>query len=150
MLAACFRHASRAGVARNIQFPTTDKQIMILNMTLRYINYPVYKDSKLLHHLTVHLVKKFSRDYYYLADQMKRAALSIILNIAEGAGKRSDKDFNRYLENALGSVSELGAAFDVALEEKLITDNDNHTALELIISIKNQLGGLSKKLLVGS
>lgn len=43
----------------------------------------------------------------HLVSQVKRAAYSIPMNIAEGAGKNSDKDFTRYLDISLGSAHEL-------------------------------------------
>lgn len=44
---------------------------------------------------------------YALSSQMKRSAVSIPSNIAEGSSKTSQKDFNRYLEISLGSAFEL-------------------------------------------
>lgn len=43
---------------------------------------------------------------FALTDQLKRATCSIPLNIVEGCGKNTDKDFARYLDNALGSAHE--------------------------------------------
>lgn len=44
---------------------------------------------------------------FVLRDQMYRAALSIMLNVSEGFGRRTDLDFSRFLTMARGSVSEL-------------------------------------------
>ncbi len=77
---------------------------------------------------------------------MKRAALSIVLNIAEGAGKRSDRDFRRYLQNSLGSVHELLAAYDVAVSEKLITQQEWSQIAQILLEMRNQLGGFTKRL----
>ena len=55
-----------------------------------------------------------------MRSQIQRAANSIVLNIAEGSAKYSDKDFARYLASAIGSVNELIAAFDICLELNLI------------------------------
>lgn len=49
-----------------------------------------------------------------LIDQIKRAAVSIVLNIAEGSDKNSDKDFIRYLRISLGSINEVVAALFIA------------------------------------
>ena len=44
---------------------------------------------------------------FALANQSRRSVYSIPMNIAEGCGKTSDKDFVNYLDNALGSAHEL-------------------------------------------
>lgn len=49
-----------------------------------------------------------------LIDQFKRAAMSIPLNIAEGAGKKSRSDCKRFFVIARGSAMECGAILDVA------------------------------------
>lgn len=49
-----------------------------------------------------------------VADQLKRAALSIPLNIAEGTGKSSEADRRRYYGIARGSAMECGALLDAA------------------------------------
>ncbi len=68
------------------------------------------------------------------------------LNIAEGSAKYSDKDFKRFIENALGSINESFACLDIAKDHKLIKQNEfNELQLEAE-SITKQLGGLSKKL----
>ena len=51
---------------------------------------------------------------YGLSDQMRRAAVSVVANIAEGYGKkRSTKDFRAYLDIAIGSCNEVIALLDV-------------------------------------
>jgi len=47
------------------------------------------------------------QEMYGLISQTRRAAVSIPANLAEGAAKRSQRDFQRYLDIALGSLSEL-------------------------------------------
>lgn len=44
---------------------------------------------------------------YGLIGQVRRAAVSIPTNLAEGAAKRGPRDFRRYIDNGLGSLSEL-------------------------------------------
>ena len=113
----------------------------------RFKKFKVYRDAKQLHAFVVKTIDPLWRKHSYLADQIRRASLSIVLNIAEGSGKRSDKDFNRFLENALGSTHEVAAGFDIAQSEGLISPVIEQEAMILLQSIKNQLGGLSKKLL---
>ena len=109
-------------------------------------NFKVYKDGQALVVLIFRLTRKFSKEFYYLSDQINRSTLSIVLNIAEGSGKSSDKDFNRYVKNALGSATELSAAIEAVYNLDLVTSDElEKTELE-INSIIKQLGGFSKYL----
>ncbi len=47
------------------------------------------------------------REKFGIISQIQRAAVSITCNISEGSGKSSNKDFNRFLEMALGSSNEV-------------------------------------------
>lgn len=114
--------------------------------TFRFLEFQVYKDGKLLYKKVVEVTKKFPREHWELGDQLRRAALSVCLNIAEGSAKFSDKDFKRYVENALGSINESVACLDIALDNSLITKSSFSEIEVLAESITKQLGGLSKKL----
>ncbi len=115
-------------------------------MPFRYRKFKVYQDALKFHHMAVELTKNFSTKFSHLESQLKRAALSVVLNIAEGSAKFSDKDFNRYLGNSLGSVDESIACAEVALMEKLINQSQFTIFEQLGLELSNQLGGLSKKL----
>ena len=58
-----------------------------------------------------------SHERFGLAGQMRRAAVSVGSNIAEGCGRRGERDFVRFLDIARGSTSEL--AFQLAIAEQL-------------------------------
>ncbi len=115
--------------------------------TFRFLDFPVYKEAKKLYNGIIILTKKFPREYWELTDQMRRSSLSVCLNIAEGSAKKSDKDFNRYLENSLGSINESVAGLDISLGEKLITVQVFERYLAQAEMVAKQLGGFSKKLL---
>ena len=119
-------------------------------MAFRFLEFRVYKEAKLLHRRIVFLTKKFPSEFNYLKDQLRRSSLSIVLSIAEGSAKTSDRDFNRYLEIGMGSGNETAAGLNVSLEEKLISEGEYKEAMEMCESVVKQLGGFSKKLKVGS
>ena len=114
--------------------------------TFRFLDFQVYKDSKLLYKRIVAITKLFPREHWELGDQLRSAILSVCLNIAEGSAKYSDKDFKRYIENALGSINESVAYLDIALDNALIGKASFNDVIKLAESITKQLGGLSKKL----
>ena len=70
-------------------------------------------------------VKKFpSEERFDLTSQARRAANSIVLNIAEGCGRGTKKDFSHFLDMALGSTFETVACFFVARRQSYVTKND--------------------------
>lgn len=113
----------------------------------RFLDFKVYQDARSFYIQVTKITAKFPRSYYQLGDQLKRAALSVVLNIAEGSAKKSDKDFNRYIKNSLGSINECVACLDVSLEEMLITEEELSVLLKLASEVADQLGGFSKFLM---
>ena len=87
----------------------------------RYERFEAWKKA---HHLalTVYRVtQSFPRhELYGITSQARRAALSVPTNIAEGSAKRGRREFGRYLDIALGSLSELSYLFLMARDLGLI------------------------------
>lgn len=119
-------------------------------MTFRFRNFQVYQESRRLHNKVVILTRQFSNDFYYLKDQINRSSLSVVLNIAEGSSKRSDKDFNRYLENSMGSVNETVSALEIALDNNLISKEKFDYLSSGYETVVKELGGFSRSLLAKS
>jgi four helix bundle protein len=115
-------------------------------MAFRFLKFKVYQDAKNLHRKVVFLTKNCPREFLYLKDQLRRSSLYIVLSIAEGSAKSSDKDFNRFIGIALGSANETGAGLDVSFEEGLITKADFENTMTMCREVIDQLGGFSKKL----
>ena len=61
------------------------------------------------------LIARLPTGYGFLADQVKRASTSIMLNFAEGNGKKGLKERQRFFRIAKGSLYEVAAVYDVAL-----------------------------------
>lgn len=72
--------------------------------------------------------------------------MSVALNISEGSGKNSDKDFNHFLNIASGSLFETIASFDILKDNNLISEKVFGELVNLGNKISAQLGGFKKKL----
>jgi four helix bundle protein len=77
---------------------------------------------------TARRMTRWPRGHGYLADQLRRAMASAILNLAEGNGKRREgADRRRFFEISLGSISEAAAALDLAHAFRLIGKADQES-----------------------
>ena len=88
------------------------------------------------------IIERLPRGRGYLADQLQRAALSIVLNIAEGAGKFSPADKTAFYTRARGSATESAAVLDVCRKLNLMTAptaDDNKLLLERIAQMLTKL-----------
>ena len=70
--------------------------------------------------LVATILSKIPRGYSFLADELKRASVSIVQNIAEGNGKPTEPDRSRYFGISRGSAMECGAVLDACAVLKLI------------------------------
>jgi len=73
-----------------------------------------------------------SIERYNLQSQMIRSAISVPSNIAEGAGRSSEKEFKRFLEIALGSLYELETQLILTKQRYTIENLDFDELFELI------------------
>ena len=93
------------------------------------------------------LTKKFPKEeLFVLTSQMRRAAISIPSNIAEGSGRNSDKDFHRFLEISLGSSFELETQIIIAHELEFLSDDKFNDLKEIIHEEQKMITGLQKSL----
>jgi four helix bundle protein len=81
-----------------------------------------------------------------LVSQIRRAALSIPTNIAEGCGRASDSDFAKFIQIAIGSSSELECHLEFSADAKLIPPDQIKARLPDLIEVRRMLIGLLKKL----
>ncbi|MFG6668743.1 four helix bundle protein [Halomonas sp. HNIBRBA4712] len=85
-----------------------------------------------------------SDEKFGLASQLRRAAVSIPSNIAEGAARGSSKDFIRFLFIARGSLSEIET--QLLISQRLQYLEDITQPVELIHRVSGLLGGLIRNL----
>jgi len=113
----------------------------------RFLKWKVYKDAKDFFGIALKIVKQLPKEYRFeLGSQLIRAGLSVILNIAEGSGKSTDKELNRYFDIALGSLYEALAVCDILKDNNFIEEKEFKDVFEQINDISNQIGGFKKKL----
>ncbi|MEK7511921.1 MAG: four helix bundle protein [Patescibacteria group bacterium] len=102
----------------------------------------VWQESKKLTLLVYECTKDFpNEEKFAMVSQMRRAAYSILANIAEGNSKRHYKDRCRFFNIAVGSLNELDCFIEIAHELKYLNDENNKKLLEYI----NKTGHLLHK-----
>src|SRR6056297_2920272 len=86
------------------------------------------------------ITKQFPREEIYgLTSQMRRCAVSVPSNIAEGSARNHPKDYIQFLYTSLGSLSELETQIIIAQRQKYISDIDS-ILNELTITRKQIIG----------
>ena len=83
-------------------------------------NFRSYQQAKKLYQQCQQLQLK----PYELKNQLQRAVLSVVLNLSEGYGRRTDKDRKRFYSIALGSLREVQSVLDIIQNERLIHQAD--------------------------
>ncbi len=91
-----------------------------------YKKLEVWKKSHDMYiYIKKHIAVKFPKEERYeLTSQLLRAALSVPLNIVEGCGRFTDKDFARFLDISLGSTNESDYCCYAAMELKYINNEE--------------------------
>lgn len=81
---------------------------------------------------------------FNMVQQIRRAALSIVLNIAEGASRKSEAERKRFFEISRGSLIEIDAALDIANELGYLENYNIETLGSLVTQTFATLTGLLK------
>lgn len=83
---------------------------------------------------------------YSFKDQILRASVSIMNNIAEGYARRSDKAFRNLLMISKGSASEVESMLELAYSLKYISEKDYEELVTKVVEISKMLHSFSAKL----
>ena len=115
----------------------------------RFRNFKVYQDAIEFRMKIRQLTKRYfpAEERYWLTDQIIRAANSIVLNIAEGTDRGTDKDFALFLNRSHTSLNEVVACLDIALKENYITPKIHENYLTEAENLANQITAFRRKLL---
>lgn len=111
------------------------RKLLIWQKAMLFISH-VYKNSN----------EYPKQEMFGLTDQIRRAAVGISLNIAEGSGAGSDKEFARFLRMALRSLYEVIAACEIAQMLKYSKITESEKLLIEAEELARMIGGLLKKL----
>ena len=118
-------------------------------MPFMFENLQVYQKAVDLADKVVVLAEGFPRGYYFLVDQLNRAALSVATNIAEGNGRFTKADRRNFFTIARGSAQECVPLLEVARRRQFISETRHgelRDELEVIAKmISGLINGLDKR-----
>ena len=103
----------------------------------------VYQNAKNLSRYICKLLKTYPlEERFALCDQLRRAVMSVPINIAEGFGRFSSKEKAHFIEIAYGSLTEVLCELELSVDEQYISQEDFQKAEDQITVIAKQLSGL--------
>jgi four helix bundle protein len=107
----------------------------------------IWEKGMLLAERVYQLTSAFPKDERFgLVAQMRRAAVSIPSNIAEGQARRTTGEFLPFLSNAQGSLAELETQTLLSIRLRFCTDTKARPTLDLILELRKMTAGLKRKL----
>lgn len=113
-----------------------------------YRKLDVYANSKKYVADIYQLLQKFpNEERFAMCNQLRRAAVSITSNIAEGMGRFSDKEKLHFIEIAFGSLYETMSQIELALDFNYITQNEFVNMEEQVVVISKMLSGLRNSII---
>jgi len=104
----------------------------------------VYRKSSLFAKEVLQFTSHVAPKNYALADQLRRAAMSIPANIAEGWGQWHVKEKRQFYGIAMGSTNECVAFLEFAHHQGMITTDQLTNLNKLLIQVAQMINGLSK------
>lgn len=108
--------------------------------------FPVYQKAEIYYAQISKIISNTAIEKH-IKDQLKRASLSIVLNIAEGAGKYTKNDKRNFYIISKGSVNECIAIFRILKIEAKISEESFKIYYDSLLEISKMLSGLIKSML---
>ena len=117
----------------------------------RFEKLTVWQEARALNRTIYGLTETFpDHELYAMTSQLRRASVSVSANIAEGAGRNSDKDFAHFLEQAYASLMEVASLLYLSLDESYVTENEMSPPLDQLEKLGRQIAALNRALPVKS
>ena len=113
-------------------------------MPFMFENLEVYRRAVDVADTTIRISEKFPKGYYFLADQLNRAALSISTNIAEGNGRFTKADRKNFFIIARGSIQECIPLLEITQRRKFINHAEHNKLYDELEILSKMLNGLIK------
>lgn len=102
-------------------------------MKFKYEDLEIWQIAVELIKVVYRILKKYPKEELYdLTSQGKRAVVSVALNIAEGSGRHTDKDFSVFINRSITSLQEVDAVLKIGIAVGHITKDDKLDADPLI------------------
>lgn len=113
----------------------------------RFEDIEAWKEARMIVNRVYSLCRNDSfRKDYNLTNQIQRAAISIMANIAEGFSRKGNKEFAQFLFIAKASAAELQSHFYIALDQKYISIEDFNSIYNSIEKVQRMLSNFIKYL----
>ncbi len=123
------------------------RESTVVSMKKSFRDLLVWQKSVALAKSVYLLTEAFpSKEMYGLTSQMRRSAVSIASNIAEGSSRHSDKEFAHFLIVSRGSLAELITQLIISHEVGLLTESQLATIEEDCNEISRMIAGLRSRL----
>ena len=105
-----------------------------------YKNLIVWQKSMQLVTEAYTIVSKLPKEeIYVLSDQIRRSAVSIPSNIAEGHGRNTEKEFKQFLSIAKASTQELETQLQICINVGYISSEESEKAISLCVEVEKML-----------
>jgi four helix bundle protein len=123
------------------------KSVQPMKMRFRFEKLEVWHETRVINRAIYRLTRKFpNHEMFAMTSQIRRAAISISSNIAEGSGRNSDKDFAHFLEQAYGSLMEAASIFYLALDEGYVSETDLDALFDDFERLAKRIASLNRSL----
>ncbi|WP_036156277.1 four helix bundle protein [Maribacter forsetii] len=109
---------------------------------MEYTELEVWKESRILANLIYKVSQQFPKvEMYGLTNQIRRCAVSVPSNIAEGCGRRTAADTIQFLHISRGSLYELETQLFIALDQEYLIKEDFESIAKQILKCKKLING---------